>query len=179
MADALKIFKEGEDILASETNDNNQFLLSKLSENAAQVQDYVEGEITSIKSNVASVQATLQSNIDKVANQFELNALYITLTINGSSWSKEFFSDKQKTKRVWCEMGGVVTDVPAAGKTVTLPKKFSNTNYYINCNQPLEATYSFQTFGITAKTTASFTVTQRNYNMDAGVCSSNWFACGV
>ena len=68
MADALKTFKEGEDILASETNENNQFLLSKLSDNAAQVQSYVEGEVASIKSNVASVQATLQNNIDEVAN---------------------------------------------------------------------------------------------------------------
>ena len=66
MAEALKTFREGEDILASETNENNQFLLSKLSDNAAQVQNYVEGEVASIKSNVASVQATLQNNIDSI-----------------------------------------------------------------------------------------------------------------
>jgi hypothetical protein len=65
MAEALKTFREGEDILASETNENNQFLLSKLSDNAAQVQNYVEGEIATIKSNVSSVQATLQNNIDE------------------------------------------------------------------------------------------------------------------
>jgi hypothetical protein len=65
MAEALKTFREGEDILASETNENNQFLLSKLSDNAAQVQSYVEGEVATIKSNVASVQATLQNNIDE------------------------------------------------------------------------------------------------------------------
>ena len=68
MAEALKTFREGEDILASETNENNQFLLSKLSDNAAQVQSYVEGEVATIKSNVASVQATLQENIDVVSN---------------------------------------------------------------------------------------------------------------
>ena len=66
MAEALKTFREGEDILASETNENNQYLLSKLSDNAAQVQSYVEGEVATIKSNVASVQATLQNNIDGV-----------------------------------------------------------------------------------------------------------------
>lgn len=63
MADALKTFREGEDILASETNENNQFLLSKLTDNAAQVQSYVEGEVATIKSNVSSVQATLQNNL--------------------------------------------------------------------------------------------------------------------
>jgi hypothetical protein len=68
MAEALKTFREGEDILASETNENNQFLLSKLSDNAAQVQQYVEGEVATIKSNVSSVQATLQNNIDGIEN---------------------------------------------------------------------------------------------------------------
>ena len=66
MAEALKTFREGEDILASETNENNQFLLSKLTDNAAQVQAYVEGEVATIKSNVSSVQATLQNNIDDI-----------------------------------------------------------------------------------------------------------------
>ena len=75
MAEALKTFREGEDILASETNENNQFLLSKLSDNAAQVQQYVEGEVATIKSNVASVQATLQNNIDELRNKVEADAL--------------------------------------------------------------------------------------------------------
>lgn len=75
MAEALKTFKEGEDILASETNANNQFLLSKLSDNAAQVQAYVEGEVAVIKSNVSSVQATLQNNIDTTKSS-------LTKTIN-------------------------------------------------------------------------------------------------
>jgi hypothetical protein len=66
MAEALKTFREGEDILASETNDNNQYLLSRLSDNAAQVQQYVEGEVATIKSNVSSVQATLQNNINEL-----------------------------------------------------------------------------------------------------------------
>jgi hypothetical protein len=77
MAEALKTFREGEDILASETNENNQFLLSKLSDNAAQVQSYVEGEVATIKSNVASVQATLQNNIDLVNETVQ--AMYTNL----------------------------------------------------------------------------------------------------
>ena len=74
MADALKTFREGEDILASETNDNNQYLLSRLSDNATQVQNYVESEVETIKSNVSSVQATLQNNLngleETVTNKF-------------------------------------------------------------------------------------------------------------
>jgi hypothetical protein len=74
MVDSLKTFNEGEHIYASETNSNNQYLLSKLSDNAAQLQTYVEGEISSIQSNVASVQATLQANIDS-ANANITNSL--------------------------------------------------------------------------------------------------------
>ena len=70
MADALKTFREGEDILASETNENNQFLLSKLSDNAAQVQNYVESEVASIQNNVATAQATLQENITQINETF-------------------------------------------------------------------------------------------------------------
>ena len=77
MAEALKTFREGEDILASETNENNQFLLSKLSDNAAQVQSYVEGEVATIKSNVASVQATLQNNIDELNEKVETKIVVI------------------------------------------------------------------------------------------------------
>lgn len=84
MAEALKTFREGEDILASETNENNQFLLSKLTDNAAQVQAYVEGEVATIKSNVSSVQATLQNNIDTVSNLLNntINNLYTAMTPN-------------------------------------------------------------------------------------------------
>lgn len=64
MVDALITFSEGQNILASEANQNNQFLLSKLSDNAVQLTTYVKEQITSMQSNVASVQATLQANIN-------------------------------------------------------------------------------------------------------------------
>lgn len=92
MADALKTFREGEDILASETNGNNQYLLSRLSDNAAQVQNYVEGEVATIKSNVSSVQATLQNNINdldaKFTNIFALIAPDYTKSTNITSGFK-------------------------------------------------------------------------------------------
>mgnify|MGYP006357630017 CR=1 FL=1 len=81
MAEALKTFREGEDILASETNENNQFLLSKLSDNAAQVQNYVEGEVATIKSNVSSVQATLQNNLNELDEKMKANFVNIFAAI--------------------------------------------------------------------------------------------------
>lgn len=72
MAERLKIFQEGEDILASETNANNNFLLDKISENATILRGYVEGQISSIQSSVSSVQATLQNNINELADKLGL-----------------------------------------------------------------------------------------------------------
>ena len=93
MAEALKTFREGEDILASETNANNQFLLSKLSDNAAQVQSYVEGEVATIKSNVSSVQGTLQENINTV------NALAKDLASNIYHYMSPDYSKKESRNR--------------------------------------------------------------------------------
>jgi hypothetical protein len=70
MAEGLKTFNEGEDILAKEINANYQFLLSTLSGNAERVESYVKDEVATIKSNVASVQATLQKNIDNLNEKF-------------------------------------------------------------------------------------------------------------
>ena len=71
MVDALITFSEGQDILASEANQNNQFLLGKLSDNARQLTTYVEQEITSMQSNIASVQATVQANINEVSTKVD------------------------------------------------------------------------------------------------------------
>lgn len=98
-------------------------------------------------------------------------ATIIESYINGSSWYR-IWSDG------WCEQGGKVTNVGATIQTITFLKPFKDANYYINCNQPLENVTSFQTFGITSRTTESFKVMQRNYNMDAGACDSTWYACG-
>lgn len=90
MVDSLKTFNEGERIYASETNNNNQYLLSKLSDNAAQLQTYVEGEISSIQSNVASVQATLQANVDALSNTVNTlkNSIFSAIAPNYSKGVK-------------------------------------------------------------------------------------------
>jgi hypothetical protein len=103
MAEALKTFREGEDILASETNENNQFLLSKLSDNAAQVQQYVEGEVATIKSNVSSVQATLQNNIDELGAELKAPKGFVALKtpINGTYDLKSVLPDDEYIYLIW------------------------------------------------------------------------------
>lgn len=77
MAEYLKKFAPGEKIKASETNDNNDYLLDKISDNAESVQIYIEQQLNTIQSNLSSIQKTLQNNIDALKN--ELNKKIVAL----------------------------------------------------------------------------------------------------
>lgn len=80
MVDALIEFDEGDDILASQTNSNNKFLLSKITDISEQLQSYLETQIASIQSNIASVQSTLQQNINTVKNSALTSSNKVTIT---------------------------------------------------------------------------------------------------
>ena len=126
MAEFLKTFIEGEDILASDANSNNQYLLSKLSDNAAQVQSYVEGEVASIQSNVASVQATLQNNINEFETRISSRPYIIETVENGNNvvilWSNGL-----------CEQWGLIGLSQDQDKAITLHRPYKNTSYVVNC----------------------------------------------
>lgn len=66
MADYLINYQPGELIKASDANSNNQYLLDKISDNAASLQAYLETQTGILQSNISSVQKTLQNNIDKL-----------------------------------------------------------------------------------------------------------------
>lgn len=171
MAETLKSFEEGEDILASETNSNNQYLLSKLSDNAAQVQNYVEGQVASIKSNVATVQSTLQGNIDK-ANENANSKISATIS---------------KATNGYCELSnglimqwGVTSSMNAfSSKTVAFPTSFSATPCVtVACRQTVgEVGEVVACLG--AVNTKSFVVAVKRIsglNTDGGPV--NWIAIG-
>ena len=67
----LKNFAEGETIKASETNANNQFLLSKISDNASDIQLTVQSQISTVKSELATTKSSLQAEI---ATKFDENS---------------------------------------------------------------------------------------------------------
>ena len=164
MADALKTFKEGEDILASETNGNNQYLLSRLSDNAAQVQSYVEGEVATIKSNVASVQATLQNEIDEIAAQVHL----VETIVSGNYW-RRVYSDG------WCEQGDITSVGGDSSKTVTLQVPYKNTAYHIQATSR-SAFKLGEDAGVGAYPSSSGTFTLRNgADITSNIC---WRASG-
>ena len=163
MAEALKTFREGEDILASETNENNQYLLSKLSDNAAQVQSYVEGEVATIKSNVASAQATLQNNIDELNEKVETKIVVIEAIKEGDKWCR-VWSDG------WKEQGGRAT----TGTTVVFLKPFSDADYTVVAqlkDNPNVAAY--ENISVNNITATSFKPYQYVWNQPC-----TWYACG-
>lgn len=165
MAEALKEFKEGEDILASEINDNYQFLLSQLSGNADRVDKYVEGKIATIKSNVASVQATLQNNIAELDAKKPIYIVESRKTENGGfrEWSDGY-------KEQWGNVSG--TSV-----TVVFEKPFEDTNYYISwqfLDNKSDANADFNKITVNNKTTTSAIL-----RMSSGsIFKCNWMACG-
>lgn len=123
MVDSLITFNENENIYASETNQNNQFLLSKISDNAAQLTTYLEGEVSSIQSNVASVQATLQANIDQLSALLAKNIAYITqVSISGTTGLLVF------SNKLTVQWGRCVDAAENAEIYVKLPKALANTN---------------------------------------------------
>ena len=161
MAEALKEFKEGEDILASEINDNYQFLFSKLSDNADRVDKYVKGEVATIKSNVSSVQATLQNNLDDYKNEIKegigrATSYVIETFVDGTSWYR-IYSDG------WIEQGG------RGHGSVTLKKPYSNANYCLTVTH-LSGAIRTRNTQITSITATGFSV----YSED----SWTWFTCG-
>ena len=118
----LKTFEEGDTIYASETNANNQALLSLLTDNATQVQKYVEGEVASIKSTVASVQQTLQNSIEALDAKKPI--YIIEQGGNGTSWYKVYSNG-------WCEQGGKTTVTWNQSRQITLPKPYKDTGYFV------------------------------------------------
>lgn len=64
MASVLNVFEPKSKILASKVNENFELVQTDISEMGQTLNRYVEGEIASVQSNLSSVQATLQENIE-------------------------------------------------------------------------------------------------------------------
>lgn len=120
----------------------------------------------------ASNQISIIKNYGNNYNVPSAKATIVDYYKSGNSWYR-IWSDG------WIEQGGLTADLPAnRDSTVELLKPFTTTTYYINCNQPMKATYSFETCGIVSRSTTNFVVHQKSYNNDGGAFKSIWYACG-
>lgn len=105
----------------STTNANLVTNISTLNKN-------LTSQITELADKISSTQQELEEKIsDTTGSLFTDNALYVTTYINGNTWYKEYFSDKEKTTRVWLEQGGYVNfgNAQFATRTITFPIAFT------------------------------------------------------
>lgn len=119
--------------------------------------------------------AQIAGNIADKANADLSNCTkpYVTETyVNGTSWYR-LWSDG------WCEQGGQTAALSASTQTtIELLKEYSNTDYFINVNQPLRIGDQLPTVGIYQKNTANFIVHQSSSSNKAGAYATLWYACG-
>ena len=159
-------------------NNNFQYLddrISSVSETVTSNNAGVSSNIASINSTISSMSEELNTDIEEITSDIgdittSLNAsgyLYINTYFNGTSWYKEYFSDEDKTVRVWLEQGGVCGSM----STTTYIKPFSNTNYTLTLGT--HCTY-YEGGGISKKSATQFTY----YNGKSWSYSVDWYACG-
>ncbi len=121
-------------------NGNYEYLdnrISSLSQTMISGNASLNSSIASINSSITTLNDNLQADIAEAESNMESilseNGLYVTTYINGSSWYREYFSDKEKTTRIWLEQGGATptNQTATASQQITFLKNFSNTNYHI------------------------------------------------
>jgi len=130
MANFLINFAPGEKVKASETNSNNQYLLSLISDSAVKIQTFVEGQLNAMQSNLNSVQQTLQNSINSLTAN--INSMVIQKYYqNGDNW---YIKIKITDSLGFCFQGGLG---PLATKNyqydnlITLLVPYRNTNYVV------------------------------------------------
>lgn len=159
-------------------NNNFEYLDNKItdvSENLISTAAAINSNIATINSSMAALSEELNKSIedlntdltDASEESFSVNGLFITTYVNGKSWYREYFSDKEKTKRVWIEQGGEVYQ----SNYVAYLKPMSNTNYSIKL-QDINNTF------IEGAKPSSFTVNGLTSNFRYG-CYVRWCVAGV
>lgn len=128
----------------------------------------INGSISSLTEEVNQSLEELNSNITQETEQtFSENGLYVTTYRNGLSWYREYFSDKEKTKRVWIEQGGEVYQ----NNYVSYIRPMSDTNYNINIQ---DINNSF----IEGSKPSSISKVGFNSSFRYG-CNIRWYVAGV
>ena len=166
-------------------NNNFEFLDNKItsvSESIVTNMASVNSNIASINSSISSLNSDLSSSIEELDTSLEEaqqvftdSGIYITTYINGTSWYREYFSDSEKTQRVWLEQGGVISTSNDTNYTVNFLKTFSDTNYCIFKNMGRGGTggVAERWMGFWSLTTSTAVTGS------LGSFTQRWYACGV
>ena len=163
--------------LASSSVMNNNFdyldeRISNISENISTSTASINSNIASINSSVTNLGQNFQESLNTLQNSiysvFSLNGLYVTTYTNGTSWYREYFSDSEKTTRIWLEQGGYSWNP-------VFIKLFANTNY----TAVATGTVNQYAIRIESKNTGSMTFNQ--WQTASGISNTTpvwWYVCG-
>lgn len=170
-------------LASSETMNSNftylQNLISGLNETIISNNASINSNIASINNSISTMQETIKADIENTDNnimaQFSSNGMFVTTYINGSSWYREYFSDKTKTNRVWLEQGGYSNAFEGDSRygNVSFLKAFPDTNYTVVVTGISPIMNNDHTSWVYAKYDSGF----RFCNAHGGV-AVNWYACG-
>ena len=166
-------------------NNNFEYLDNKISD----VSENLASNVATINANIATANtsiSTLGENVNKSVENLNTNlteatnklvgenGLFITFYQNDSSWYREYFSDKEKTTRVWIEQGGVLSGGGDYNRQVVFLKPFQNSNYVILKNSGgggtggvAERWMGFWGLDLTSAWTGYINHSER------------WYACGI
>ncbi len=183
---ALVEIKHGSEAKSEPLNNNFNFLLEEIQTLAITVQnnkEILESSLSSSNSNIISTKETLeqlvdktkQSLLDNINSLLSSNGLFFTKTISGDSFCLEYFSDTEKTNRVFMLLFGKAKGF----STVTFLKKF--TTLYGLFAQVITSETCVSA-AIQNQTTTSFYITDGTHggkHEDRGGLSNYWFAIGT
>ena len=115
------------------------------------------------------------------ANAIGGNGLYVTTYVSGVNWYREWFSDAQKTQRVWLEQGGLsdfytVTALTNQHYNINLLRPFSNTNYHVLLT--VKNTIWCVPTWHKSSTVSTLVAEVRNYDNSKASFYFDWYACG-
>lgn len=151
----LTVAVAGEKNTARAYNDNNTAILDYIDESITATNQTLETrysgiatQITNLNNLITANQESEQTDIAGVYATLGTNGLYITTSFNTTTgnWYREFFSDSNKTTRVWLETGGTYTADSVTNRTaindyvLVFPKSFTNDKFYFQRSVHIKAT---------------------------------------
>lgn len=122
----IKIFNEGDDILASDTNYNNRLLEDRINTHSDEVQNFMKDQYSALETKIDSAQATLQERINELKAVLETVKSYVVETWEEGTNGYRIFSDG------YCEQWGELASTGENGQyTVDLHLTMADMNYQV------------------------------------------------
>lgn len=176
--------------LASSEVMNNNFnyldnRINTVSEAIQSATDDINTDIASINTSITSIEDDVEENttsinsLQSTIQSIAAGGAYVTTYRNGTSWYREYFSNANKTTRIWLEQGG---QTGGEVGSITLVKSFSNSSYFITACSIVRRIGGWD-FQAVDRQNNRFTATHGYSNVGSTYTNwpsgTVWYACGV